>query len=117
MQSHHSYRDAQPHRQRSYKHSTAARREIEKQTADMPVNDIIEHSESAWALPVVLVKKKTGETRMCIDYRRINSVTKHIYFPFSFARSLCHTHRSPTKHLHIMRLEIWIPPNSPGSRH
>ena len=36
--------DAAPQRQRSYQHSPAARREIERQTADILANDIIEPS-------------------------------------------------------------------------
>ena len=51
-------RDAPPQRQRSYKHFPAARMKIEKQTADMLANDIIEPSDSIWTSHVVLVKKK-----------------------------------------------------------
>ena len=40
--------DVPPQRQRSYHHSPAARREIERQTAYMLANDIIEPSESVW---------------------------------------------------------------------
>lgn len=33
---------------------------------------IIRESESEYASPIVLVKKKTGELRMCVDYRTLN---------------------------------------------
>ena len=43
--------------------------------------DIARASTSQWASPVVMVRKTDGGWRMCVDYRRLNSVTKFDCFP------------------------------------
>ncbi|KAF6216167.1 hypothetical protein GE061_000506 [Apolygus lucorum] len=55
--------------------------EVEKLVEEMEANGVIEPSLSPWASPIVLVKKKDGSTRFCIDYRKLNSVTKRDSHP------------------------------------
>ena len=51
--------------------------EMETQIQSMLDNNIIEPSNSPWMPPAVFVKKKTGDIRLCIDYRALNKRTTH----------------------------------------
>ena len=59
----------------------ALRDQVDEMVKDMLDQRIIKHSRSPWASPVVLVKKKDGSMRFCVDYRRLNSVTKRDVHP------------------------------------
>ena len=55
--------------------------EVDEMVAQMEEMGVIEPSSSPWASPIVLVKKKDGSTRFCIDYRKLNDITKKDSYP------------------------------------
>ena len=59
----------------------ALREESNKQIEDMLEKGIISPSTSPWASPIVLVHKKSGDLRFCIDYRRLNQITRNDAHP------------------------------------
>ena len=75
--------DAPPIRQRARRVSPARRQEAKNLLNDMLNNNIIQPSSSPWTSPVVLVQKKDGSLRFCIDYRKVNGVTRKDAYPLS----------------------------------
>eukprot|EP00731_Ephydatia_muelleri_P039166 Em1164g1a len=59
----------------------ARREELKEMLRDMLEKNAIEHSDSPWSSPIVLVKKKDGTTRFCVDYRKVNEVTRKDAYP------------------------------------
>ena len=70
-----------PLSQRAYRTPLTKRNTISKAIDDMLAEGVIQPSRSPWASPVTLVPKSDGSTRFCVDYRRLNSVTKKFKFP------------------------------------
>jgi len=73
--------DASAIRTVPYRVSAFERRVITEKVDEMLKDRIIRPSFSPWASPVVLVKKKSGDHRFCVDYRRLNDVTKRDQYP------------------------------------
>jgi len=48
---------------------------------DLLESGLIESAHSAWSLPVILVRKKDGSWRFCVDYRKLNSVSLQDAYP------------------------------------
>ena len=73
--------EATPKRQPVRRTPFAVREEVAEQLRKMQDQGVIQPSCSPWASPVVLVRKKDGSLRFCIDYRGLNTVTKTDLFP------------------------------------
>jgi len=68
--------DNRPIRQPIHRHPFQHLEWIDKEVEEMRKHGIVEPAASLWASNVVLVKKKDGTLRFCMDYRRLNSVTR-----------------------------------------
>lgn len=65
-----------PIKQKNYKYSPAVSIEMGKQVDELLAKGYIQPSSSPWNSPPVIVSKKDGRKRMCIDYRLVNKATK-----------------------------------------
>ena len=59
----------------------ARRTEVRKMLKEMMDKDVIQPSHSPWSSPIILVRKKDGSTHFCIDFRKVNSITKKDAYP------------------------------------
>ncbi|KAJ9513664.1 hypothetical protein QJQ45_015424, partial [Haematococcus lacustris] len=64
--------DARPFVVPQYRMSQEEHAELKKQVQDLLAKGMIEPSSSPFAAPILFVKKKSGELRMCLDYRQLN---------------------------------------------
>ena len=70
-----------PIRQGLRRHPTAYLETIDNQVDELIQNDFVEPAASAWASNVVLVRKKDGSHRLCVDYRAVNAATYKDTYP------------------------------------
>ncbi|XP_067944982.1 uncharacterized protein [Watersipora subatra] len=73
--------EAQPIRQPPNRVEHEKEAEIERQVLALEKQGMIEPAHGAWSSPVVLVKKKNEAWRLCVDYRKLNSVTCQDAYP------------------------------------
>ncbi|XP_066361411.1 uncharacterized protein [Miscanthus floridulus] len=78
----------QPFRLKPYRYTLSQKDEIEKQVAHLLKSNMIQESTSPFASPALLVKKKSGEWRLCVDYRRLNAYTVKNKFPMPIVEEL-----------------------------
>ena len=59
----------------------ARRQEVEVAVKELWNQGVIEKSSSPWSAAIVPVRKKDGSTRVCVDYRGLNAVTRKDSYP------------------------------------
>ena len=70
-----------PVRSRPYRHSPLLQQTIREHVKKMLKDGVISESTSPFASPIVMVKKKSGDYRFCVDFRALNRITERDTFP------------------------------------
>jgi hypothetical protein len=73
--------DAVPIMLRRRRHAVKENEAIDDNLDEILKDGVVEEGSGAWGFPVVLVKKKDGTVRFCIDYRALNAVTMKDVYP------------------------------------
>jgi hypothetical protein len=106
-----------PIKQRYRPRNPAMQAIIDHEVDEMLREGVIEPSKSAWSSPVVIVRKKDGKPRFCIDFRRVNDVTERDAYPLPQIPATLDKLRG-AQYLSTLDLEkgYWQVPLSPESR-
>lgn len=73
-----------PIKQRYYPLSQIRQQQLESQLKEMLDLGVVRRSRSAWSNPVLIVPKKDGSARFCLDSRKLNSVTTRDSYPLPY---------------------------------
>lgn len=79
---------AAPPQVRPYRVPQNQKREMEEQIKKLLAAHLIRHSQSPFAAPVLLVKKKDGSMRLCTDFKKLNALTIKNKFPIPVIEDL-----------------------------
>lgn len=71
-------------KQRYYPISPAMQRVVNSELDKMLAQGIVERSNSPWSSPILLVPKRDGSHRFCVDFRKLNSVTERDAYPLPY---------------------------------
>ena len=73
--------DHPPIKQQPYRSPVIYRQRVSEMIDKMREQGVVQPSSSPWASPIVLVPKKDGSQRFCVDYRRLNAITRKDVYP------------------------------------
>lgn len=73
--------DEVPVRKKAYRLAIDKQQFVDAEIQELLHKEIIQPSVSPWASPVVIVPKKDGSLRLCIDYRNLNAKTHLDAYP------------------------------------
>ncbi|GJZ42129.1 reverse transcriptase [Tanacetum coccineum] len=73
---------------RPYKHHHSQKDAIELLVKELLESGVIRNNQSPFSSPIVMVKKKDGTWRMCVDYRQLNKATVKDKFPILIVEEL-----------------------------
>ena len=108
-----------------YRMSSIEMEEIKKQVQELLNQGVIRPSTSPCGSPIVLVPKKDGTWRMCVDYRALNKITVKNRYPLpriddlldQLKNAVYFTKldlRSGYHQVRIAEQDVWKPPSRPN---
>lgn len=110
--------DNKPIVYRPYRLSHSEREKVRETVDELLQNKIIRESTSDYASPILMVKKKTGEQRLCVDFRALNNKTIKDRFPLPLIEDQI-SNLSGNAYFTTLDLAsgYYQIPMAPGSRH
>ena len=83
--------DQGPLRRGPYRVPFSKREIMLAELKSMVAAGVVERSDSPWSSGIVLVPKKNGEVRFCVDYRPLNSITRKDAHPLPHIQDIVQT--------------------------
>ena len=82
--------DARPIKERPHRMAQSEQQIVREELLKMLGLGIVQHSDSEWTSNVVVVGKKDGTKRFCVDYRKLNDVTRKVSYPLPRPQEMLH---------------------------
>lgn len=110
-------RDPTPIKQRYVPRNPKMQAIINEEVDRMLSEGVIEPSESAWSSPTVIVRKKDGKPRFCVDFRKLIEVSEKDAYPLPFINAILDKLRQ-AKFISTIDLKqgYWQIPLTPASK-